>query len=262
MLELILVVIAALVGIVSAMIGLGGGFLIVPLLVLLFNVEIHQAVGTSLTMMVFTAASATFAYARQKRIDYKVGLILTIGTVPGAVLGAYLTTLVSGKLLTGLLAAFLLLVATLMMRKEYKNTKSKVRWQRMIVDSQGVSFNYSARLVPGIILSIFGGVVSGFFGIGVGTVMVPVMVLIVGIPIHITVAVSMFIMFFTSISGALTHLALGDIMPEYALYLSVGIIFGTQVGAAAARKMKSRPLQMIFAIFLVVVAVRMILGLL
>jgi hypothetical protein len=261
MLGPILAVIAALVGIVSAMIGLGGGFLIVPILVLLFNVEIHRAVGTSLMMIVFTAASATFAYARQKRIDYKVGLILTIGTVPGAVLGAYLTTLASGRLLAALFGAFLLLVAMLMMRKEYKRSGSKVGWQRTIVDSQGVSFNYTARLVPGIILSFFGGVVSGFFGIGGGAVMVPVMVMVVGIPIHIAVAVSMFMMFFTSISGAATHLALGDIMPEYALYLSLGIIFGTQVGAAAARKLKSRPLQMIFAIFLVVVAVRMILGL-
>jgi uncharacterized membrane protein YfcA len=262
MFEPILAVIAALVGIVSAMIGVGGGFLIVPILVLLFNMEIHRAVGTSLVMIVFTATSATFAYARQKRIDYKVGIVLTIGTVPGAMLGAYLTTLASGKLLTALFGAFLLLVSLQMMRKDYKSALSKVGWHRTIVDSKGASFNYTARLVPGIILSFFGGVASGFFGVGGGAVMVPVMVMVVGMPIHIAVAVSMFIMFFTSISGAATHLALGNIMPEYALYLSLGIIFGTQIGAAAARRLKSRLLQMIFAIFLIIVAFRMILGLL
>jgi len=256
-----LVVVAALVGIVSAMVGLGGGFLIVPILVIFFNVEMHQAVGTSLVMIVFTAISATFAYARQKRIDYKIGLILAIGTVPGAIVGAYLTTLVSGRLLSALFGLFLMFVAVQMIRRDNGTVKPNAGLRRTLVDSKGISFDYTVRMVPGVILGFFGGLASGFFGVGGGAVMVPVMSIVVGLPIHIAVAVSMFMMVFTSVPGATTHLALNNIIPEYALYLSLGIICGTQIGASMAQRLKSELLRKAFAVSLVIVGVRMIVGL-
>ena len=262
MLAIVLVIVAILVGIISAMVGLGGGFLVVPILVLFFHVETHQAVGTSIVMVLFTALSATLAYARQRRVDYKVGLILAVGTVPGALAGAYMTTLISGKFLEALFGAFLLFIATQMIRKYKGSAGSNAGLHRMIVDAKGTSFEYTARTFPGVFLSFLGGFVSGFFGVGGGAVMVPLMVLVVGIPIHIAVATSMFIMCFTSLSGAATHLTLRNIIPEYALYLSLGIIFGTQIGAAVARRLKSQLLQRAFAASLVIVGIRMILGIL
>ena len=86
-----LALLAVLVGVVAAMTGVGGGFLIVLILNLFFDLSVHQAVGTSLVTIIFTALFSTFAYARQKRIDYKLGSIFAIGTVPGAILGAYTT---------------------------------------------------------------------------------------------------------------------------------------------------------------------------
>jgi hypothetical protein len=116
-------------------------------------------------------------------------------------------------------------------------------------------------VVPGLILSFVAGVVSGLFGIGGGAVMVPVLMMVVGLPMHIAVAVSAFIMVFTSISGALTHLTLGNVITEYALYLSLGIVCGTQIGAAMARRLSTSMLQRVFAASLVVVGLRMILDL-
>ena len=255
----ILVIIAALVGIVSAMVGLGGGFLVVPILVFFFNLNSHEAVGTSMVMVIFTAISSTFAYSRQKRIDYSVGLKLAMGTVPGALVGAYLTTLVSGKLLTAMFGAFLLFVAFQIARTGSNNNATNTGSERNIVDSKGVRFNYRARVAPGVPLSFLGGVVSGFFGVGGGTVLVPVMAMVVGMPMHVAIAGSMFIMCFTSVSGALTHLSLGNVVPEYALYLSIGIIFGTQIGAAAARRLKSQLLRKVFAASLIIIGIRMIL---
>jgi uncharacterized membrane protein YfcA len=259
--ELILLVIGVLVGMISAMIGLGGGFLVVPILIYFFNVEAHQAIGTSLVMIIFTGLSATFAYWRQKRVDFLVGILLTIGTVPGAVLGAYLTTLVTARVLTALFGVFLVILALQFTRKDYV-ISPKTGLHRLLVDSKGVEFDYSARVVPGLILSFVAGVVSGFFGIGGGAVMVPVMMMVVGLPMHIAVAVSAFIMVFTSISGALTHLTLGNVITEYALYLSLGIVCGTQIGAAMARRLSTSMLQRVFAASLVVVGLRMILDLL
>ncbi|KPV61590.1 MAG: hypothetical protein AOA65_2407 [Candidatus Bathyarchaeota archaeon BA1] len=258
------ITLASAVGIISAMIGVGGGFLVVPALVLLFFIPSHKAVGTSLTMIIFTALSSTLAYSRQRRIDYSLGLILTMGTVPGAIMGAYVTRFVTARGLSFLFGLFLVAVALRMMlapeRGAQKASESKQRgWHRRLTDSKDVVFEYNANMKPGLALSFLGGFTSGFFGVGGGAVMVPVMNLGMGVPIHIAVATSMFMMMFTSLSGVATHLMLGNVLPDYALYLSIGVIGGAQVGALIARRLKARYLERIFGVFLVVVGLRMVL---
>jgi len=258
-----LILIAFGSGIISAIIGVGGGFLVVPILILFFGLSSHQAVGTSLVMIIFTALSSTFAYARQRRIDYKAGLALTLGTVPGAITGAYITKFITAKGLASLFGVFLIIVATRMIMTSGKEETSKdpvartQGWRRKLVDSKGVSFEYMANIKFGVALSFLGGFASGFFGVGGGAVMVPVMTLGVGIPMHVAVATSMFIMIFTSISGAAIHLALRHVLFDYAACLVVGIIGGTQLGAALARKLEARTLKRAFGICLIIIGLRM-----
>jgi len=130
-------------------------------------------------------------------------------------------------------------------------------WLRRIQDAGGQVFEYEADTVPGIFLSFFARLASGFFGLGGGAVMVPVMVLVMTIPMHIAVATSMFIMIFTSTSAAATHLLLRNVLADSAVALGIGIVIGTQVGAFAARRLEARSLQGVFALFLVVVGARM-----
>lgn len=252
---------AFLVGIVSSMIGVGGGFLIVPILVLVYAFPTHLAVGTSAVMIIFTALASTFAYTRQRRIDYKLGLILATGSIPGAALGAYATSFVSTKELASLFGVFLIAVAARMLiaptgEKEQKKSRTWA-WSRSIRDAQGQVFQYEANMLPGLVLSLLAGFSSGFFGVGGGAVMVPVMVLVMTIPMHIAVATSMFIMIFTSLSAASTHILLGNVLAESAIALGTGIVFGTQVGAFTARRLKARSLQKVFAVFLIVIGARM-----
>jgi len=258
----ILALIAVLVGMIAAMTGVGGGFLIVPVLNLVFGLPVHQAVGTSLVTIIFTALFSTFAYARQKRIDYKLGLIFTIGTVPGAILGAYTTKFLTERVLAAVFGLSLMLIALRMMGiwkiSSIKSLKASTKWRRRLIDSKGVIFEYSANMKPGTALSFLGGLASGLLGIGGGVVMVPVMNLVVGFPIHLAVATSMLIMIFTSISGAVTHLALGNVQIEYAVYLIVGVIAGTQLGAAIANRMKEKALTRIFGLAIILIGLRMI----
>jgi len=248
---------AFFVGIVSSMIGVGGGFLIVPILVLIYGVSTHLAVGTSAVMVVFTAVSSTFAYAKQKRIDHKLGLILAIGSIPGAVVGAYATSLVSTKDLASLFGAFLMILAVRMLVAPREKGRTMWGWLRRIQDAGGQVFEYEADTVPGIFLSFFAGFASGFFGLGGGAVMVPVMVLVMTMPMHIAVATSMFIMIFTSTSAAAAHLLLRNVLADSAVALGIGIVIGTQVGAFAARRLKAKSLQRVFALFLIVIGARM-----
>ena len=109
--ELLLPIIGFLIGTVSAMSGLGGGVFVVPLLTLFYFFAPATAVGTSLMTILFTAAAATAYYSRQKSIYYKAGLILALATVPGAVLGAYLTSVIAARTLGLIFGFFLIFVA-------------------------------------------------------------------------------------------------------------------------------------------------------
>lgn len=263
-----LIALAFLVGIVSALMGVGGGFVVVPALAMIYGLDPRNAVGTSSLMIVFTAISSTIAYAMQRRIDYKVGALMTLGTVPGGILGAYATNFVKSKELAALFGIFEIAIAIRMAMERGGAPRGtdggaaggKWAWERVLVDSKGEVFRYRANIPPALAMSFLGGFASGFFGIGGGAVMVPVMVLVAGIPMHLAVAASMFMMIFTSISAASTHLLLGNVLLEYSLLLAIGIIGGTQIGARIARRLRAKWLRRAFGLFLVVVGVRMVLS--
>jgi len=258
------------VGIIAAMLGIGGGVFIVPALQLLpLSIEFspQMAAGTSLTMIVFKALSSTSSYARQKRIDYKVGLLLATVTIPGAFVGAYLTTIIAKELLILIFALFLLYVASRMIfsysLSNFKLPKNrKTSWTRRLTDSDGKIFEYAANMKFGLPLSFFAGVSSGLLGIGGGALMVPILYFALSFPMHLAVATSVFIMVFTSISGVTTHVYLGNVQWEYSLLLIVGAIFGAQMGAYVSKRVSSKNLRKIFGCVLVFVGLRMILKLL
>ncbi len=259
-----LTALAFLVGIISALMGVGGGFMVVPALTMFYGIDPKNAVGTSSLMIVFTAISSTIAYAMQRRIDYKVGALMALGTVPGGILGAYATNFVKSKELAALFGIFEIAIAIRMaidpggVAKEGR-AQGKWVWERVLMDSRGELFRYRANIPPALAMSFLGGFASGFFGIGGGAVMVPVMVLVAGIPMHLAVATSMFMMIFTSISASTTHLFLGNVLLEYSLLLAIGIIGGTQIGARVARRLKAKWLRRAFGLFLAVLGARMVL---
>ncbi|MEM3040655.1 MAG: sulfite exporter TauE/SafE family protein, partial [Nitrososphaerota archaeon] len=165
--QIFLILLGFLVGIVSSMVGVGGGVFIVPALILIFESEFTSqvAVGTSLAVIVFTSLASTLAYSRQKRIDYKVGFVSAVTTVPGASLGAYLTSFVSSDLL-GLIFAFFLIFIALRMLLDFhlsflSGLKIGRRWHRVLIDSDGTLLEYDADILLAFALSFFGGLSSG-----------------------------------------------------------------------------------------------------
>ncbi len=126
-----------------------------------------------------------------------------------------------------------------------------------MVDSRGVRFEYTASILPGVAFSFLAGVASGLLGIGGGSVMVPVMSLLVGIPMHIAVATSAFMIVFTSSSAAVTHFLQGNVVLEYAVALALGSVIGAQVGARLARRIRAGRLRKVFGLFLFLIGLRM-----
>ena len=254
------------VGIIAAMLGIGGGVFIVPALQLLpLSIEFSPqlAAGTSLTMIVFKAISSSSGYARQKRIDYKIGLLLATTSIPGAFVGAYLTGIIAKEFLILIFALFLLYVASRMIFTynlgSFKVfTRQQGGWHRRLVDCDGKVFEYNVNVGLGLLLSFFGGISSGLLGLGGGSIMVSIMHILMNFPMHVSVATSFFIMVFTSMSGAATHLFLGNVRFEHAILLGVGIIFGAQLGAYLSKRMSGRNLGRIFGAVLFLVSIRMI----
>ena len=134
---IVIALMGVMIGIIASMLGVGGGFLMVPVLSLLLAQPMHTAVGTSLFATFFTSTSASLVYYRQGRIDYKLGLLLEAGTIPGAILGAYSTQFVQGSLLQGIFGFILALVSLRMLllgirkgspSKSGKTWRFKGRW--------------------------------------------------------------------------------------------------------------------------------------
>ncbi|WP_297549109.1 sulfite exporter TauE/SafE family protein [Thermococcus sp.] len=234
------------VGVVSALFGLGGGFVLVPVLNIL-GVGIHRAVGTSSAAVVFTALSSTIAYSRRGLIHYKTGVLLSIPAIVGAYLGAVMTTYVTPGELKVIFGVTLLFVAYRIYRKKTVEL-NETRLSEIKIDY---------RLVP--IGGFFSGIASGLLGVGGGIINVPFLVWL-GMPMHYAVATSSFAIVFTSTSSALKHYYLGNVDVHWLLLLVPGLIVGAQIGARLAERIKARNLKTAFAMVMLLLAIRMIIS--
>lgn len=249
-----------LIGIVASMTGVGGGIFIVPLLTIGYGMIPQHAVGTSLGSIVFTALAATYSYARQKRIFYRLGLIMAVGTVPGAYFGAYMTTVVSSRLLGLVFGLFLFLLTLHMVFNDWGRVPVEVASssRALLTKSNGDYLDSFASLIRILLLGFLAGFGSGFLGIGGGVLSVPAMNFGLHLPIHNATATSMFMMIFTSLSGAVKHTSAHHLHWGYALLLALGTIFGAQVGAGLSKRVSSRALRRIFGGIMLLVSVQML----
>jgi len=263
MLEILLPIIGFIIGTVAAMTGIGGGAFIVPTLTILYGFAPANAVGTSLTCIVFTAVAATINYWRQRRIFFKTGLIMAVLTAPGALLGAYITTVLSPDQLGSAFAVFIMLIAIRLIFSHNPLTKrkttSKPRIEKKTLGSDNEVIAAKKTLGIGMFLGFFGGIAAGLFGLGGGVLVVPIMTLAMGMPIHAATATSMFTMVFTTASGVTQHYFANHVNFEYALLLAVGTVLGAQLGAHWSRRISGNNLRRILAVVLVIVAVQMFL---
>lgn len=242
--------------------GVGGGFVLVPTLILLFGFQAHRAVGTSAAVIIFSGLFSAIAYFKQRRVDWGVALALELVTAPGAFLGAIATKFISSSGLETLLAAFLLFLAYQMWRRDYGENPlklpAKFAWERKVTDVDGVSWRYKINIVKVSSLSFFAGFLAGFFGIGGGVMKVPILSYS-GTPIHIAIATSSFMVFITASSSMIGHSFLGNVEWGWLAGLVPGVLIGTQLGARAAKKSKPKILRRSFTIILSLMAVLMLL---
>ncbi|MGC8816490.1 MAG: sulfite exporter TauE/SafE family protein [Candidatus Hadarchaeum sp.] len=250
MLELILFSSGLLIATLFSMIGLAGGSFIVPMMVLAFGLPTQQAVGVSLFAVMFTTISATLAYAVQRKIHFKVGLLLDTLDVPGAFLGAYLTTLVASNWLAGMFGGLLIFLAARMFQR--RNSVREIETTE--------SLRLSRRVVAATVLgSLASGIVSGMFGVGGGVIDELVMILMLGMSIRLSAGTAMFGMAITTVAALVPHWLLGNVLLEYAVPLTIGCVIGGQIGPYLSKRTSAAILRRILAAVFVVIGVRMLL---
>jgi uncharacterized membrane protein YfcA len=264
-----LVLLGIAVGAYGTMIGAGGGFVLVPVLIILYPELSPEAITSiSLAVVVLNAMSGSVAYARQRRIDYKAGAIFAVATVPGAAFGAVATGLIDPQAFEIAFALVLLGVAVwLVVPREPRVlvTRPPARYlRRMLTDSHGDTYVYSFDPWFGAAAGLGIGVVASLFGVGGGIFYVPLMVLIMRFPAHIAIATSTFVLLFTAGTGALVHLVLGDfagVTWEHAA-LGAGMLVGAQLGAMLSLRLAHHQevISRLFSVALIAVALRILLG--
>lgn len=254
-----------LVGAFGTLIGAGGGFILVPILLLLYPDKSPDTITSiSLAVVFFNALSGSFVYSRMKRIDYKSGIIFAIATLPGSILGSVITSYVPRQLFNGIFGVLLVIISVFLIlrTKEEKVENSLVVKNgyitRTVVDIEGVEHTFSYNPVTGIVVSIFVGFMSSFLGIGGGIIHVPVLVNILNYPVHIATATSHFVLAVMSLSGTMVHIVNGVLQSSFiqTAALSIGVLFGAQLGAKLSKKIHGVAIIRSLAVALAIVGVR------
>jgi hypothetical protein len=254
-----------LIGTIGTLIGAGGGFILVPVLLFLYP-DMRPEVVTSISLGVvfLNAFSGSVAYARMRRIDYKSALIFAAATLPGSIIGAFTTSFLPKRIFDVVLATLLLSIALfLLIRPQpgleaFKEGKHLTR--RTITDIEGHRYKYSFKLWIGIAISFFVGFLSSLLGIGGGIIHVPALTSLLNFPIHIATATSHFILAIMALGGTVVHIIQGNLSGEWTRTLSIGagVIIGAQIGARFSHKLNGQIIVRVLAIALAFVGMRLL----
>jgi uncharacterized membrane protein YfcA len=241
----ILLVIVFFASFILTMVGLGGGLIFSPLFVLL-KYPVTTAVSASLFLNGIAAISAAITYFRKKMVDVKVGLPLLVTSTLFAPVGAMITARIDIRIFTSILA-LVILVAALRMLLSKK------------MEAEGMAVSPVRRIIGGGCIGMVIGVMAGLLGIGGGVFIVPLLIYVLKVPTKTAAATSIFIVVFSSFSGFITHISIGETDWKFILTAAVFSFAGGQVGSRImAEKLKGRTVRQIFGIVLLLFTFKLI----
>jgi len=263
-----ILIIALVAGLMGSLLGLGGGVIIVPGLVLVFGLPIQEAIGASLVAVIATSTGAATYYVQEGMSNIRLGMVLETATTLGSSLGAVLAIYTDQSILAVAFAALMVYSAYRMIRRPERlvfsdepSTGHPSLSASYFDKNTGEEISYCVRNVPrGLVASFFAGNMSGLLGIGGGSIKVPVMNIWMGVPLKAAAATSNFMIGVTALAGALVYYASGMIEPVVCANVAVGVFFGAMVGSRVAHGSRSSTLRKIFAIMMMVIAVLMVLN--
>lgn len=258
-------------GFLGALLGLGGGLIIVPVLTLLLGVDIRLAIGASIVSVIATSSGAAAAYVRDRLANIRVAMFLELGTAAGAITGAFLAGIIQPRflfILFGLIVGYSAFAMLRGRRRGDKEIEIEVvgPWARVLNlkssyfdEAAGMHVDYQPKRARiGLALMYVAGVISGLLGIGSGALKVPAMDLAMELPIKVSTATSNFMIGVTAAASAGVYFSRGQIDPFIAGPVAIGVMGGAFIGSHALGRISSRTVRFIFVVVLTVVAAQML----
>lgn len=264
--EIIILFLGAIsAGLLGSLTGLGGGVIIIPLLTLGFGVPMHYAIGASLISVIGTSSGAAVAFVKEGFTNMRIGMFLEIATTAGAIVGALVSGMLNPNTIGIIFASILLLTVIL-------NLKGKPDHQEPVIKGsleeklklyatfpdKGVLKNYSARnTVPGFLMMMFAGAMSGLLGIGSGALKVLAMDNMMKLPFKVSTTTSNFMIGVTAVASALIYFQRGEIVPVIVAPVLIGVVVGSFIGSKTLMVSKTKKLKVFFAIVITILSVYM-----
>ena len=256
-------------GLLGSLIGLGGGVIIVPVLTLLYHVDIRLAIGASLLSVIATSSGAAVTYVREKLTNLRAGMFLEIATTIGAISGAYLTTIIASNSLYILFAIVLAYSALTILHKR-KGSEILTRSSDKLANyldlhgsyydkKLGRTIKYKVQNTKlGLGIMYVAGMVSALLGVGSGALKVPAMDAAMHMPIKASAATSDFMIGVTAAASAGAYFVRGEINPLISGPVVLGVLVGAIFGSRLLNKISSGLIKFIFVGVLVIIAVEML----
>ncbi len=268
--NIMVIVIGLAIGCYGTIVGIGGGPLIIPMLVLFYGWTHEVLVATSLFIVFLNAASGTVGYAAQRRIDYPAAIKFALAALPGAVISGFVHHAFNIKMFDVIFAVFLIMLAVFSYLKSKDIGKKKTfnfpgflnkrfNFRKVqFTDSFGVKYKFYSNDNVGIGMNLLLGFFVGFLGIGGGVFQMPILLFLLNYPAHVATATSHFITMLTCFIALIPHAFLGNIFFGEALWMGLGIVFGAQIGARLAPKINSKLLVNLYIFVLLVFAFKLL----
>jgi len=256
-------------GLLGALLGLGGGIIVVPALTLGLGLDIRYAIGASVVSVIATSSGAAAAYVREHMTNLRVGMFLEVATTIGAITGAFLAGRVAGRWLFVIFGLMMGYSALEMFRNRHSDEGGPVPPDR-VADRLKLHGSYYDQVLHrqidyrvthtwiGLGLMYVAGCVSGLLGIGSGALKVPAMDLAMRLPIKVSTATSNFMIGVTAAASAGVYFARGDILSLVAGPVAAGVLIGASAGSLLLGRLTSRSIRIAFVVVLLWVSGQML----
>lgn len=274
-------------GVLGAILGIGGGVLVIPILVIGLGLPMHEAVGTSIISVIATSTAVASTNVERGTANMRLGMTLEISTALGAISGGLTAHLLSSRALEGLFSIVLVPTAILMWRGRTEAASQAQRpddaaLPQPVSSSPGASGSerqqtlgrlgaqyfdpvlrqtvaYRVVKLPlGLLVSFVAGNLSGLLGIGGGVFKVPALHLLCRVPVKAAAATSNFMIGVTAVASAFLYYGRGEVRPGLTAAVVTGVLAGSAVGSVVNQYLGGRAIQRLFAVVLIAVAVQML----
>jgi uncharacterized membrane protein YfcA len=259
-----------LAGLIGAVFGLGGGILIIPFLTLVEGVPVPYAIGASIVSVVATSSASAATFVQDRLTNLRLGMFLEVGTVLGAITGAFVAGFLAPSILFVLFGLMLIYASAIMIagrRIDFPSgvvpdkTAQKLRLGSEYFDpATGATSRYEVtNTLRTLGISSIAGVVSGLLGVGGGIISVPTMNLLSKVPVKVASATSNFMIGVTAAASSTVYFVRGDVQPLLVAPLMIGVVIGAALGTRLLRRTPPLKIKLLFAILLITISVLMIL---